>query len=803
MPQLINNCGIFYAESWAITIYRQSIIMKSFLRFISRNRLYTVIEVAGMAIALAFIIFIGTYVTEESNYDSFVPDNIYVGTDSEFLMQSGSIKGSIEGSFPEIMRITRMIGTRSLNGLDMSAKIQDNTIQQNAITVDSNFLSMIPVPMLTGDRSTALDAMNSVIISERFANTWFPDGNALGQSIEINIQEQNETLTVTGIFRNMSRTVLPDCDMIYRLELFERMMPNITRNGNGTTVTLYELYPDSDVSALAEGIEGILMESDALYLSGLSTEYNLVPFKEIHYGVIPMSFPFENTVKKDTLRLFASVGILLLMFALLNYISLTTAQVSFRAKEMATRRLIGSSRVSIIFRYIGESLCVTIVSFLLGFIIAEATSPVFNRLIGTEYSPVASLTAGTAAMWAGIIILISAVAGIIPALMVSAYKPIAVVHGDFSRSSKMILGRIFLVVQDTAAIAAVAMSLIMFLQLRHMIEKPMGYNRDGLVNVTISNTTDAGDFLTDELRSLPFVHSIGWISDCPASSRRSSWGCVKDGSRYNVILYGGDTTALRLLGIKILNSSSAPLDGSFLFTKRTAMAFGEDITMDKFIYDYGYLTVSGVVDDFWLGNANSSDNPLLIWQFADGNTAGATGVMTSLVVQVMGDEDDAARAITGFYAQRRPDLNVSAQSYNTIYRNTYTAEDKNLKLILLFAMLTIVLTIMAMVAMSTYYARQQAKNTAIRKIMGCGRGEIYRMTVNRFISAAFIATVIAVPCMYFISGKWLQTYSYRIDSFWWVYPAALAVVMLTAVIAISYRAVQLMNTNPAVALRKD
>lgn len=149
--------------------------------------------------------------TEESNYDSFVPDNIYVGTDSEFLMQSGSIKGSIEGSFPEIMRITRMIGTRSLNGLDMSAKIQDNTIQQNAITVDSNFLSMIPVPMLTGDRSTALDAMNSVIISERFANTWFPNGNALGQSIEINIQEQNETLTVTGIFRNMSRTVLPDC----------------------------------------------------------------------------------------------------------------------------------------------------------------------------------------------------------------------------------------------------------------------------------------------------------------------------------------------------------------------------------------------------------------------------------------------------------------------------------------------------------------------------------------------------------------------------------------------------------------
>lgn len=777
--------------------------MKSFLRFLSRNRLYTIIEVAGMAIALAFVIFIGTYVTEESSFDSFVPDNVYAGTDSKFLMLSGSIKGSIDGRFPEITRITRMIGTSSLNGLDMSARIQDNTIRQNAIAVDSNFLAMIPLPMSAGDRKTALAAMNSVIVSEKFAGTWFPDGDALGQNVEIAIQGEKETLTVTGIFRNMDRTVLPDCDMIYRLELFEMMMPVITRNGNGTTVTLYELHPDSDITAVAEGIKDILMETDALYISGLSTEYNIIPFKEIHYGAVQMPFPFENIVKKDILRLFASVGILLLIFALLNYISLTTAQVSFRAKEMATRRLIGSSRLSIIFRYIRESLCLTVASFLLGFIIAEATSPLFSRLIGTEYSPLASLTAGTSAMWAGVIILISVVAGIIPAIMVSAYKPIAVVHGDFSRSSKMILGRIFLVVQDTAAIAAAAMAFIMFLQLRHMIEKPMGYNRNGLVNVTISNTTDAGDFMTDELSTLPFISSIGWISDCPASSRRASWGCDKDGTRYNVILYGGDTTALRLLGIKILNSSSAFTDGSFLFTRRTATAFGEDITMDRFIYDYGDLPVSGVIDDFWLGNANSSDNPLLIWQFADGKTAGATGVMTSLIVQVIGDEDDAARAISEFYAQRRPDLNVSAQSYNTIYRNTYTAEDKNLKLTLLFAMLTIVLTIMAMIAMSTYYARQQAKNTAIRKIMGCGRGEIYRMALSRFISAALIATVIAVPCMHFISGKWLQTYSYRIDSFWWVYPAALAVVMLTAVIAISYRAIQLMNTNPAIALRKD
>lgn len=803
MPQLVNNCDIFYAESWAITIYRQSIIMKSFLRFISRNRLYTVIEVAGMAIALAFIIFIGTYVTEESNYDSFVPDNIYVGGDSEFFSQSGTIKESVSGRFPEINRMSRMIGTRSLTAVDMSAEIAGNTIQQNALTVDSNFLALIPLPMLTGHRETALEAMNSVIVSESFANTWFPDGDAVGQNLDISIQGQKQSLIITGIFRNMDRTVLPDCEMIYRLELFERMMPNITRNGNGTTVTLFEMLPGSDVGAVAENIESILKETDALYISGICTEYRLIPFKDIHYGAATYSFPFENIVKRDVIRLFASIGILLLVFALLNYISLTTAQVGFRAKEMATRRLIGSSRSGIIMRYIGESLCMTIVSFLLGFILAEATAPLFSTLIGKEYSPLQSLSWGTAAMWTGIILAISVIAGIIPALMVSAYKPIAVVHGEFRRTSKMVLGRIFLIVQNAAAIGAVALSMTMYLQLRHMIEKPMGYNRDGLVDVTISNTRDAGDFMTDELLAQPYVLETGWIFGCPASNRRSSWGCMKNGERSNILLFEGDTTALRLLGIPVLSSSSDPVPGSFYFTRRTAMAFGEDIGMDRFEYDYGELPVCGVIGDFWLGNANSDDNDLMIWQVIEGQQSEMTGNLTSLVVRVSGDEDDAARAIKDFYTRRRPDLNVYSQSYNTIFRDSYTAEDRNLKLTGLFAILTIVLTVMAMVAMSTYYARQQAKNTAIRKIMGCGRGEIYRMTLASFISSALIAAVIAIPCMTLVTGKWLQTYSYRIDNYWWIYLAALLVIMITATLAISYRAVQLTNTNPAVALRKD
>ena len=148
--------------------------MKSFLRFISRNRLYTVIEVAGMAIALAFIVFIGTYVTQESSYDTFVSDDVYVGSDSEFFGLSGSIKGSVEGRYPDIEAICRLIGLKFLSGMEQSVTIGDETMAQNALCVDSSFMSLIPIPMAVGDRNSVLETISSVIISQSFADKWFP-----------------------------------------------------------------------------------------------------------------------------------------------------------------------------------------------------------------------------------------------------------------------------------------------------------------------------------------------------------------------------------------------------------------------------------------------------------------------------------------------------------------------------------------------------------------------------------------------------------------------------------------------------
>lgn len=777
--------------------------MKSFLRFLSRNRLYTAIEIAGMSIALTFIIFIGTYVAEESSYDKFAGDDIYVGTDGSFFGQSGTIKSLLDGKYPEIISSSRMIGTKSLMGISMTYDTENGTFSQNAMAVDSNFLSIMPLQLKEGNACDVLKNMDAVIVSESMANTLFPEGNATGNVIDISVSGEKASLTVTGVFRDMERTVLPDCDMIYRLEKLESMYPNLTRNGNGTTVTLYRIAPGSDIGKLEENILGILNESDVLYISGLSTGFRLVPFKEIHYGSIPYPFPFENIVNGNVIKLFSAAGILLLVFALLNYISLTTAQTGFRVREMAVRQLIGSTRGGIIARYISESFLITLTSFILGFALAQACAPWFGILAGKYYDPLACLDLRTSAMWTAIILALSVLAGIIPALIVSKYRPVSIVKGEFSRVSKMILGKIFLTVQYAVAIASLSITFAMFLQLRHMIKKPMGYSMDSLINVTFNGNLEPGDMISDGLRSLPCVQDLGWISDCPASPRRTSWGLYRNGERYSTIVLDGDTTALRLLGVKILSRNADPVPYSLYITKRSLPAFGGDPGMTLLEYDGGAVNVCGIIDDLWMGNANSTDNPLLVWCVADEQHSGMTGRLYSMVVKVHGDADKAVKEISRFLEENHPELKVTADTYNNIYISTYSQDDRNLKLTGIFAMLTIVMTIMAILAMSTWYAKQNSKTMAIRKIMGCSRESIYLGTLRNFMAGILVAAVIAIPCAYTVNGKWIQGYGYHIGNYWWIYAAALLAVSVTAAVSISYRAAQLMNTDPADELRKD
>lgn len=783
--------------------------MKSFFRFLNRNRLYTFIEVAGMSVAIAFVIFIASFVMGEMRYDRQLKgtENIFIGHSERLFLNSATVRGQLEGRFPEVEQICRYTSTDLFAGIPMYMEIDGQEIRQSAGIADSSFFSMFTFPLVAGDAETVFASAGSVAVSESFASAWFGDRNPIGQTFVLTSGENRETVTVSAVFRDFRETVFPSNDIIYDYRLLEKLYPSLLNNGNGTSAIFFRLAPGTDTDSLADRMEEILKKEDMLYLFDMFHEFRLSPFGDIHFAILDENAPFEGVIKKDFIRIFMAAGILLLVFALLNYISLTVAQTGFRAREMATRRLLGSSRRDIIFRYISEALILTVISFLFSLLLSELFAEPMSELIGKEVDPLAGMGLPLAAFCTVLVLLLAVCAGLVPALVVSGFRPVDIVKGEFSRVSRMTLGRIFIIIQNTVAIASLSIALVMLLQIRYMCGKPMGYQKDGLVSVL--GAGKASEYYVDELRQLPCVDNVGWLQWNPMGDSHSGQGFQINGETVHFDMYFGDRAAFDILGFEVISQNAEPVNQSAWLTESAMRSLGLDYGATAIELDGGsMIPVCGIMKDFTKGNAQSVNNSefALCYWIKEMEQESDFRILRELVIRVKGDTREAVRQIGDFYRSKGMGADgdgMLVQDYNLINRKLYSGEDRNMKLISVFACLILLLSSLAMVAMSTYYGKQHSAGTAVRKVFGCSRGQIYLDTARGFIVSVAIAAAIAIPLGYVVSDRWLGSYTYRIGNSLWIYLAASAAVLLLALASITWQTLRLMGTNPADALKNE
>lgn len=779
--------------------------MSSYLKFLSRNKLYTAIEVAGLAVALSFIVFISSFVLQELRYDNVLKhtEDVYVLKTGQFFGNSATIKEQLSEALPEIQGCSRMIAAASMGGVQLTYSLDGEEFKQNAFGVDANFFQFFTFPFAEGDRSAALQTRDAVVLSKSFAERCFSGRNPLGQRLRVNIADGSADLTVTGVYEDFRNTVFPKADFIYRIEQYEDFYPNLLRNGNGTTILFFRLTPGADVKAMEGKALDILKNQDMLFIAGICKVLNFIPFRKIHFHAQGSSHPFEGVINLNFVRLFLAAGILLLVFAILNYISLTVAQTGFRAKEMATRQLLGEQRGGILLRYIQEAFLLTLAAFSLAVILTILLEPLFVRLIGKEVDLFRHMTVPGVGLLALLILLISLLAGIVPALLILRYKPIDVVKGDFAGGGQMRLGRLFIGMQNAVTIATLCIVSAMFLQLRHLAHQDRGYDRDGVI--VVEGAKEYADYAADDLRALPFVEEIGHVQFSPAASGRSSWGFDYNGEHTNMEVYTGDSTAFNLLGFRVLSRNADPVSNSMWLTESTMQHLGVGPDCDHLPLGGKDYPVCGIVKDFRRGNLSAAETASinLCYYVLDPSEEGAFQRLRILLVKVNGSPKEAVKALEQFYRDRHPENKIRIASADSEIARLYDNERNNMQLMTLFTLLTLMLSVMAMVAMSTYYARQQAKNVSIRKIFGFTRRDIYRGMVESFLKIVAYAAVAAVPAGFVLVRSWLRGYSDRIANFWWIYALVLLTVLLVAAAAVSWQAVRLMNTDPAEVLKKE
>ena len=773
--------------------------MKSYLKFLSRNKLYTSIEVIGLAIAIAFVIFIGIIVIDgyRTDYDIKQQDDIYVADADGYFLNTYPTKDILTDKFPEVNDMCRIMDATSLRGVTMEMTIGHEKKIQNAVIADENFFQFFPLPLLEGDASQVLKG-NSVLLSESCARQYFFDQCPLGKTILLNVNENEIEVQVTGIFKDFQNTILPSPEIIYNFEGIKQMYASLIHPGNGTVTLFFKLMPDTHVSELETKMEKVLKEEEVFFSQGLAQKYRLTRFADIPLlEDIRLWTPFQNLVDPDFIRLFAVIGILLLLFAALNYTSLTVAQTGFRAKEMAARRLLGAFKSDIIVRYLLEAFFLTCFAFLIALFLVAFFSSNIAELVGKEVSPFADGVWQLETLFVvAIILLLSVCSGMIPAYMVSRFQPLDIIHGNFRRCSKMIFGKLLIGVQSAFAFITLVMAFTMNRQLQHMIDRPMGYEKDGIISV---RSNSYADFHVNELRQLSCVDKIGFIQTDPMSNSSTYMTMTINGEDYKINAFYGDQNAFDILGFQVVQQIQSPKEHQVWLTESALQAIPLDHVQESMF--------CGVIKDFKKGSAvsvenNKYPNAYYLMEMHDGENY---QYIRNMIVKVKGDEKKAIKEIARFY-QSNPNYRVESlqiNSFNTINENLYGAEFKNLKLLTGFSFITLALAVLSLFAMSTYYARQHTKSVALCKILGSSKRELYWNTCFTFLKPICEALVVAIPVSYWLAGKWLEGYSYRVNLAFSTYIIVALIILVIAIFSVSWQTVNLMNTNPAKLLKNE
>ena len=790
--------------------------MKSYLKFLSRNKLYTAIEAVGLVVSIAFVILIGNYVWQQYSiaHENPIGDRVYAVGNDQYVALSWWDKAEFDAKIPEAEAVCRV------SSRDMVITIGESKVQGIMIQVDPEFFEIFPNYQLLEGNLEEYGLKGHCLISESFARKHFT-GSPIGKQLSMeNYFAGEETFTVCGVYKDFAGTMMPSSDILSNPEYDAayssgRISPFSTI---GQYVTLIKVKEGTDREALAKKIEDICKEH---YDSNFVNSTPIYTIPELYFNPEQWIFHRGN---KSVLQMLLVVVLLLLASAIFNYVNLSLALSGKRAKEMATRRLLGAPQGSIIWKYIGESILFTAVCFALALLLSWALLPMMNELllnVTTDtgntwmYIPVTlGLSAGTVAAYALAIVLIGALAGIAPALFASRFAPIDIVRGTFRRRSKMVFSKVFIVFQNTVSVILIAMAILMEAQLGHMMHRPLNARSEGLYSLGFyARDYSEVEPLVDRLNRIPEVKRVAFGRGFPGQMNMELGFKAPDGIHHQTQVIACTPEYFEMLGLKVVKDFGTPRENSVWMSQSLANEIElSDTTMTYYAGKFqvnGINTeyVGGVFEDIPTSDATASDpttNSAVIMAPAQSILYG-----NGLMIEVEGDKRTADKAIMEAYAAYSEEKNGT---YVEPGQNGYIMDVLNrqllpvkmaLRLVELFMVLSVLIALLGLLAMSAYYSGENTKSIAVRKVFGSDVSRETRRTVKDYMVLVGIACIIGIPVSVWMAGKYLSRYTYRIENYWWIFVLAVVLTFAMAFGSVLWQTLKAAKTNPATELKKE
>ena len=805
--------------------------MKTFLKFLSRNRLYTTVNIVALSISLAFVIIIGLYSQMEFGRDAWhsKADRIYVATtemEDEPLYESSHyyMQELLQSQFPEIESSCGMMM------LPMDLKLADQEKASKQIMLaDSTFFSLFDFPLTLGNRQRVLTEPGSIILSEETTRQLFGSSDPMGKTVVLGDSLQ---FHVTGVMPQLNHTALRPCDAIVSIDVARRLQPyqfTESMSSYGSTTVFLLAREGSDLPGREADINRMLSKRIRLFSSESpfgQMFLRLTPLTKLYFSDIETVFTNRGDHKQSELLFIA--GMVILLFTIMNYINLTVAQSGFRMREMAMRRLLGSQRSHIIGRLIAESVLLCMISLVAALLLVWWAVPYANQLVqsASSYSPWESNAVNHGidiiqfadlchplplCLLMLFAVLLGVVAGLTPAVITSSAKPIEVVRGAFARRTKMYFSRLFITLQHVITILALAVSLVMWLQVRHLLHAPLGYNTERLMEVRVHSLADDDranlSALRDAVRRLSCVEDAVMGIGSPLT-RGSNQTEDFEGRSIPFQQFWNERGWLKMLGIKVredYGTSSYDINRRqrrCVFVTPQALA-AEDLPSDARSIQFAgeQLQIDGVIDNFHLKDIlYTEERPIIVQEYETLNTG------LSLLMRYRGQRGEAQRQVGECYRKIfGKDMTESGvfSFFDQQLRAIYADQIRIQRLITVFTLVALLISLLGLLAMSTYYVQQRRKEIAVRKVFGSTNGQMLRRLLRQFALYVIVAFVIATPIIYYISTDWLEQFSYRIALSPWIFAAAGFICFVFSLLAVLIQSWRAATENPINSIKTE
>ena len=799
------------------------------LRQLRKERMYAAVKIGGFALSIAACLLITLYILDELSYDTSWKEagRLYRLT-SEFRLDGrvetnadwpAPMAAALKDNFPEIEAVGRLM-PHDLAGVTASNEIrrtdrQENTYAEHFTFADQSILDMLQVSMVYGDRAHALTGPMTMVITKKQADKFFPGENPVGKTMILN-NDPKKTYTVTGVINDLPANSHIQYDFFLTLKE-QAFWPGEQQTWGATNYYTYMLLkPGASPAKLQAHLPLIISRYYIPFLKQAGDKLADLLYQHARLFVQPISRIHLSTLDDELphgdirfVWLFAAVACFILLIASINFINLSTAKSANRAKEVGLRKVVGSLRSSLIQQFLMESMVFSFLSIALGVLLAWLILPWFNTLTAK------SLTIPWEAWWLLPAILIAAVvigilAGIYPALYLSAFMPIEVLKGRLSRGTKSAFLRNGLVVfQFTTSIMLIIGTLVIYGQMHFILNREPGFDKDQVVVIrgTGALTNDQVRTFRNELAGLPQVSSASVSDYLPV------WGTRRDGNDFylagrnkidlgiNAQFWTVDDSYLKTLGMHLVagrnfNSNMLTDSQNVIINQTMASQLHLKEPLGKKITNgWADLTVIGVIQDFNYESMRDNIRGLVM----------RPGLSSSIVSAKLHTKDTkgALAAIDKVWRKFAPAQPIRYTFLDENFAAMYADVQRTGGIFTSFALLAIVIACLGLFALSAFMAEQRYKEIGIRKVLGASVASITSLLSKDFILLVLLAFLIASPIAWWGMNKWLQDFAYRIHISVWVFVATALISMLIAFFTISFQSIKAAMTNPVKSLKSE